>query len=199
MFDGKTQPSVSGDGKYIFVCYAKDEAGNASEVTEQQFKVDIGAPNSPSIEFKTENDSVLAHIINFITFGYFCNEKVVAVIQSSDSMSLVKEYAVWYTQNGKDSEVMMIQGETAEVELPENFKGTVSAYAVDNAGHSSEVRVSDGIVYENTQAAITITSDVDNQKWQNGDVNFHVITQDEQSGLRNVEYILNDKTVYQKS
>lgn len=198
LFDGKTQPSVSGDGKYIFVCYAKDEAGNASEVTEQQFKVDIGAPNSPSIEFKTENDSVLAHIINFITFGYFCNERVVAVIQSSDSMSLVKEYAVWYTQNGKDSEVMMIQGETAEVELPENFKGTVSAYAVDNAGHSSEVRVSDGIVYENTQAAITITSDVDNQKWQNGDVNFHVITQDEQSGLRNVEYILNGKTVYQK-
>lgn len=197
LFDGKTQPSVSADGKYIFVCYAKDEAGNASEVVEQQFKVDTGAPNGPSIEFKTENDSTLAHIINFITFGYFCNERVVAVVQSSDSMSQVKEYGVWYTQNGKDSEISIIQGEKAEVELPENFKGTVSAYAVDNAGHSSEVSVSDGIIYESTQAEITITADVDNKKWQNGNMNFHVITQDEQSGLRNVEYILNGKTVYQ--
>ncbi len=197
LFDGSNPPEITQQGSYILKSYAKDEAGRVSEVAEQQFYVDTGAPNGPSITFRTENDSVLAHVINFITFGYFCNERVVAVIQSSDSMSQVKEYAVWYTQGGKDGEVMMIQGATAEVELPENFKGTVSAYAVDNAGHSSEVSVSDGIIYESIQAEITITTDVDNTKWQKGDVNFHVITQDEQSGLRNVEYILNGKTVYQ--
>ena len=197
LFDGKNQPIISKDGKYTFVCYAKDAAGNVSEVAEQELKVDTGAPNGPSIEFRTENDSVLAHIINFITFGYFCNEKVVAVVQSSDSMSQVEEYAVWYTQDGKDGEVSIIKGETAEIELPENFKGTVSAYAVDNAGNKSETSESDGIIYENIQSEITITADVDNNKWQNGDVNFQIITQDEQSGLRNVEYILNGKTVYQ--
>lgn len=197
LFDGRTQPSVSEDGKYILVCYAKDEAGNSSKVVEQQLKVDTKAPNGPSIEFKTENDSALAHIINFITFGYFCNERVVAVIQSSDSMSQLKEYVVWYTQNGKESEKSIIRGEKAEVELPENFKGTVSVYAVDNAGNQSEISVSNGIVYESTQSEINISIDVDNKKWQNKDMNFHVVTQDEQSGLRNVEYILNGKTVYQ--
>lgn len=197
VFDGTNHPAILTDGKYVLEYYAKDAAGNTSEIGRQQLFVDTGAPNGPSIEFKTENDSVLAHIINFITFGYFCNERVVAVVQSSDSMSQIKEYGVWYTQNGKDSDISIIQSETAQIELPENFKGTVSAYAVDNAGNQSETTVSDGIVYENIQSEITITTDVDNSKWQNKDVGFHVVTQDTDSGLRNVEYILNGKTIYQ--
>lgn len=191
------QPEITQDGSYILEYYAKDEAGNISEIGKLQLDVDTGAPNSPSIEFRTENDSVLAHIINFITFGYFCNERVVAVIESTDSLSQVKEYGVWYTQDGEEGEVSILEGTTVEVELPENFKGTVSAYAVDYAGNQSGVSVSDGIVYESTQAEITITTDVDNSKWQNKDVSFHVITQDKQSGLQKVEYILNGKTVYE--
>ena len=199
IFDGTNQPAILADGKYILTYYARDAVGNTSEMTEQQFKVDTGAPNGPAIEFRTENDSVLAHIINFITFGYFCNEKVVAVVQSSDSMSQVKEYGVWYTQNGKDSEVSIVQGATAELELPENFEGTVSAYAVDNAGNQSETTVSDGIIYESTQSEITITTDIDNSKWQKKDISFHVVTQDTQSGLQKVEYSLNGKTIYQNN
>ena len=197
IFDGTNQPTISADGMYVLQYFAKDTAGNISEIGEEHLKVDTGAPNGPSIEFKTENDSVLAHIINFITFGYFCNERVVAVVQSSDSMSDIKEYGVWYTKNGKDSDISIIEDKAAQIELPENFEGTVSAYAVDNAGNQSVTTVSDGIIYENIQSEITITTDVDNSKWQNKDVGFHVVTQDTDSGLRNVEYILNGKTIYQ--
>lgn len=198
LFDGTNQPSVSSDGKYGFMCYSRDNAGNVSEMEERQFKVDTGAPYAPSIEFKTENDSVLAHVINFITFGYFCNEKVTAVIQSSDSMSQIKEYHVWYIQDGRKDNATVIQEETAEIELPDGFKGTVCTYAVDYAGNTSKTSESDGIVYENTQAEITITADCNNNTWQKDNVKFHVIAQDEQSGLKNVEYILNGETVYQK-
>lgn len=197
VFDGRNQPVISSEGIYTFAYYAKDAVGNSSKVTEQKLYVDTGAPNAPAIEFKTENDSVLAHIVHFITFGYFCNERVVAVAKSTDSMSQIKEYGIWCTQNGENSQIDIIQGDIASIQLPENFKGTVSAYAVDYAGNKSAVSETNGIVYENTQAEITITTDVDNSKWQNQDVNFHVVTQDIQSGLRKVEYILNGKTVYQ--
>ena len=190
--------AIPDNGIWELSYYTKDAAGNKCQVATKTYQVDTNKPNEPRIVFSSKNTSALAHIANFISFGYFCNETISVTIDSSDSLSGVKGITYWTTENGIASKEKVLNGESGSFTLPLDFKGKVSAYATDTADNISKTSISDGAVYENTNADITITADKDCTKWQSDNVGFHVLTQDKKSGLRTVEYQLNGKVVYTK-
>lgn len=191
---------IPSQGIWKLEYYTRDEAGNESSHRTETYSADITVPQRPAITYTTKNTSSLAHVINFISFGYFCKEQVqVTVTAPEDDFSGTEKVVYWTTENGKDSKVKTVNENTAVIKLPLGFKGKVNAYCADIAGNKSKTSVSDGVVYENVKGNISITASTDNNKWQNKDITFHVIAQDKQAGLKSVVYTLNGETVYEKN
>lgn len=190
--------TISKDGIWELNYYTVDAVGNKSKTESQVYQVDTENPTEPVITFSTKNTSALAHFIHYISFGYFCNEEIQVTLSGSDSLSGVQNITYWTTEDGVESKKITSQGDSKTFSLSLDFKGKVSAYVTDMAGNSSSTSVSDGVIYENLAAEITITADKDNAIWQNGDIKFHVTTQDKNSGLKSVEYKLDGNVVYEK-
>lgn len=191
--------TVSGDGRWTMEYYTRDDAGNESAHSSNTYNIDVTAPQAPEISFETVNTSTAAHILNFLTFRHFFREEVkVTVTTKGDNLSGLDKLTYWTTENGVESKKVSVGKKKTTFTLPAGFKGTVSAYAVDKAGNQTETMTSDGVVYENIGAEITIHASADNNAWQNKNVSFHVITQDTESGLRKVTYTLNGNVVYEK-
>lgn len=187
------------EGYYSFTYYTRDAAGNQCDPISVDYCIDYTAPQAPAITFETVNGSAFAKVMHFLTFKQFFKEEVkVTITTDNDNLAGLDSLAYWTTENGTDSEMVSVNSSQTVFTLPLGFKGTVSAYATDNAGNNTETMTSDGVVYENVSADITIKPSVDNGTWQSGDVSFHVITQDTESGLRKVTYTLNGAVVYEK-
>ncbi|MGN0352870.1 MAG: Ig-like domain-containing protein [Roseburia sp.] len=187
------------EGYYSFTYYTRDEAGNQCDSISVDYYIDYTAPQAPSITLETVNGSAFAKVMHFLTFKQFFKEEVkVTITTDNDNLAGLESLTYWTTENGTDSEAVSVNSTEAVFTLPLGFKGTVSAYATDKAGNRTETMTSDGVVYENVSADITINPSIDNGTWQSRDVSFHVITQDTESGLRKVTYTLNGAVVYEK-
>lgn len=136
------------DAIYTFDIDYTDLAGNkANEYPTDNFVVDTKAPVilSDDMIYKKKNSGSLAKFINYISFGYFCNETVQVSVKSTDETSGMKSI-IYYTEDkekGKSQETTLPLGKEGEsvqtitFDIPPNFKGTVYAIGQDYAHNKS--------------------------------------------------------------
>ena len=64
--------SVAGEQNAIYYVYAVDYAGNVSSAKTVKVKIDKTAPKITGFTFSTQENSIVAKLINFASFGKMC-------------------------------------------------------------------------------------------------------------------------------
>ena len=76
--------SVSGEGSHTVTVYAVNVFGNLS-TSEQVVNIDQTAPDVTGYRIQPVNDSAIAKLLNFLSFGTFFNQQVEVWVQAEDS------------------------------------------------------------------------------------------------------------------
>ncbi|WP_294953158.1 carboxypeptidase-like regulatory domain-containing protein [uncultured Eubacterium sp.] len=166
-------------GKYVFTIdksveqnqtyyvYAIDKANNISLAKDIVVRIDTAEPNIDGFAFEKLNASAPAKVINFLTFGLFCNEEIKVTATVSDTNGNANSQCnkivfQMYSDNalgnkfGKPISVDVNVDEnntyTASTTIPMDFKGVIKAVVYDNAGNASaETMASKANCFPNTE------------------------------------------------
>lgn len=126
----------------------KNAAGDITDLVDvSYFAIDKTAPtekNAISVEFKDKNANTLSKVINFLTFGLFCNEEVEVTVTCDDealtadspNSGIASIQLFKYDINGNPTEVALDAGKTNVFTLPVGFEGTVKVKATDKVGNT---------------------------------------------------------------
>ena len=126
----------------------KNAAGDITDLVDvAYFAIDKTSPtekNAISVEFKDKNASTLSKVINFLTFGLFCNEEVEVTVNCDDEaltggspnsgVASIQLYK--YDMNGNPEEVALDAGKTNVFTLPVGFEGTIKVKITDKVGNT---------------------------------------------------------------
>jgi hypothetical protein len=183
----------SGDGSISNLIIApdicRDSAGNASLQISggTHVTVDNTVPAAPYIEFTKLNGDALSRVLNFVTFGYFWKEEILATIHSEDNggSGLSKIYLRTDESQPYSGLIPDVNGNVT-LTLPVGFKGNVWAYSEDGSGNTSAAVKSDGAVSENSAPVISV-SPSDPDAWYVNDVTVNVTVTDDQ-GIAEIRY-----------
>ena len=147
--NGWAESIVKSDEKsYDFKVAFKDASGNISDlISIDKFAIDKTSPtekNQVNVTFKDKYDSPAAKVINFLSFGLFCNEAVEIKVTADDealtngspnsgikSIQLLK-----YSVSGTPEEVTLDNGKTDTFTIELGFEGTIKVLITDNAGNT---------------------------------------------------------------
>ena len=201
--------SANNDGSYNVVVSVTDKAGNKSEWKDTIY-IDKSKPTVDKFVFSGAKISNGANIGGSGRYGFFFEGSGSVSIYASDGTvsSGVKEVVV--TLNNKNSgtttRTVAVKGGVAEVSIPSNFKGTISAHAVDNVGNEGSEERPDGIVSEtsnwhNNSVALemnlpkTGNKDTSGLPLYNSAVNIDVTVGCRASGIKSVKWGVDGKTL----
>lgn len=188
---------VPENGRYDVNFEVSDWSGNVAEMNDYFF-IDRTAPTITNFEF-ISNGYLEGNTLNGANeYGFFFKDGAVVRIHAKDDgvSSGIKGLLV---KVGNQPEVSVdVNGGFADVEIPANFKGWVSAKAVDGVGHESESAVPSGVVTEDANYSITNNfldlvlpstnmKDVNGNPLYNSDITVGVIARNPFSGLRSVQ------------
>lgn len=157
--------TVTDKSEHVFE--AIDNAGNISVINEntkyKSTNYDAKAPELIGVTFTQVNDESFTHMVNFLTFGVFFNEKVTVTIDAADNeddisnATGIKSYAIYlYNENSEDlvyTEEHIVDKDkenddahkfVLNNDLIDNFKGTIKVVITDNAGNQTEDAVTTG-------------------------------------------------------
>lgn len=206
------------DGKNTIEVVVTSVAGQKSVVYSDEVYIDTTDANIIGYEITTINDTPLDKVLNFLTFGIFCNEQVKITVTAEDvnASAGVESITLYlgdnaYTQNVKNNKATFI---VTASELSENavFAADISAIATDFVGNATSNAViptevnsnikDSSLMLENVDPTATIvptTSAVadkneatkDENAWYANDVEFTVTTGDVNSGIREVVITIN--------
>lgn len=126
----------------------KNAAGDITDLVDvAYFAIDKTSPtekNAINVEFKDKNASTLSKVINFLTFGLFCNEEVEVTVNCDDEaltggspnsgVASIQLYK--YDMNGNPEEVALDAGKTNVFTLPVGFEGTIKVKITDKVGNT---------------------------------------------------------------
>ncbi|HBM98597.1 MAG TPA: hypothetical protein DD413_04155 [Ruminococcus sp.] len=133
---------------YDFTVSFKDEYGNITNlVSIDKFAIDKTSPtekNKVSVEIKDKYDSVIAKVINFLSFGLFCNEAVEIKVNADDealtdgspSSGIQSIQMFMYPVSGDSEEVELNAGKKDTFTIGLGFEGTLKVLITDNAGNT---------------------------------------------------------------
>ena len=76
--------SVAGEQNATYYVYAVDYAGNVSSAKTVKVKIDKTAPKITGFTFSTQENSIVADLINFASFGSICKEKMYLTVSAAD-------------------------------------------------------------------------------------------------------------------
>ena len=208
------------NGRNELTIVVEDNSGN--QVTDtKEFFVDQNPAEVTRFSIRHVNDSVIAKVLNFFTFGTFFNDQVVIEVYADDAqedidVSGVRSITLY--GDGEEIETKEVQGNRAEFVLPVEeitgedvyFDKKISASVTDQVGNVSEQvypntensnMLSSGLMIETIKPVIEVNkedaaSDVnevtaDENEWYGEAVDFNVNITDEQSGLYDTEITLN--------
>ncbi|MBR3771607.1 MAG: hypothetical protein IKL07_05005, partial [Clostridium sp.] len=145
-----------GDGYYEYEASSHDMAGNSSTGDiKDAFVLDTTAPilTKDNVTYERKNAGALAKAINYLTFGYFCNESIEVTITASDATSGIQSIT-YYTSdvNEGNSKKQVVKGKELAVSeigngidkklsttftLSPNFKGSIFVKAEDYASNEA--------------------------------------------------------------
>lgn len=175
-------------GTTVYYLYAVDRSGNISEkqinvyVDKQKPTIEKG-----SITFSAEKQGNIETIINMLSFGIFCKQKMKVTVKANDDLSGINSVYLYIKENEKDlgenakaSEIKFANGKNKEVTFEfyldqkqlENG-GYISFKVLDNAGNmSDEIHLTDTGLTSNrvliNSAAPELKSNFDKFKKENG-------------------------------
>lgn len=88
-------------GTTVYYLYAVDRSGNISEEKQINVYVDKEKPTikKGDITFSTENQGNIETIINMLTFGIFCKQKVKVTVKATDNLSGINSVNLYINKN----------------------------------------------------------------------------------------------------
>ncbi len=224
-FDFSTA-SYSQSGKNTVKITAVNAAGVKAESTEEIY-IDTAAPDVTGFEIETLNSKPLDKVLNFLSFGIFCNEQVKITVTAKDNDSGCGVAGITLYLDGKEYQTAEADAQNKAVfvipasALGKNtvFEASLSAVAADNVNNKTQSPVkpsqvnsditNDAVMIENVKPTVTLSlakptaqkNSVtgDKNDWYNRDVKFRVTVKDADSGIRSVTVTVNDKKLVEKS
>ena len=204
------EKDVKSNGEVSFTAELSDIAGNKAVDRTETVYVDTKAPEVTG--FVADGKNIKG---NFGSYAHCANNAVTVRLEAVDNTgthtgaSLVKYFNyTLHDVNGTEryfSNVKATQGSSntayADITIGTDFKGYITATAVDNVGNESEVLMSDGIIVEsqtkhNSSSKIKIdlpnsNASVNGAPLYNSDPSIKVTVDSTYAGVAKVEYEVN--------
>lgn len=211
--DGKYDfDSVNGEQNAVYYIYAVDVSKNVSAAKTVKVKIDTKKPTITEFKFSTKENTVLQDIINFLSFGTICSEKMYVTVVASDEVITSGLNEITLYCDGDVLDKKTVSDNYAVFELTENkFKdgAEISAIVTDIAGNTSEItKPTDTGALSNevkidgsTKPFATITpaasvyTDASNKLWYSDNLALTIVAKDENTGIRKVSVKLNGKDI----
>ncbi len=215
------------DGKNTIEVVVTNSAGVKSIVYTEDVYLDTTKPDITGFEIRTLNDNPLDKVVNFLTFGIFCNERVNITVTAADTKASSEVKSITLFFNGKPYETLDVDEENKaiftvtqkELEKGQVFSGDITAVATDRVQNTTEVPVHPTAVNSDIKnsklmlekvdptANIQVSSGAvdrnpetqDDKDWYKENVVFDVTADDADSGIRNVVIAINDKILVDES
>lgn len=212
------------DGENTIEVSVINNAGMKSETATQKVYIDTKKPQVSNFEIKKEHGDVVSKVINFLTFGIFCNDQVEITVTATDeaATSGIKEITL-YADSEKITTVPVNSDGRSTFVIPtdeivgENkvFDKVTSATATDNVGNVTEHKVqptevnsnikSSNLMIETVKPIVSVTAPepatnkntatADNNDWYKNDIDFTITAKDEDSGIGSVMVKINDQDI----
>lgn len=109
--------------------------------------LDTLEPESVKVTFTSVNGSATAKVLNFLSFGLFCNQSVKITVDAADKDSGVKTIKLYKISENETIESATIESATTEVALDNGsnntftidvgFDGTFAYEVIDNVGNTT--------------------------------------------------------------
>lgn len=199
----------SATGMYEVQVEITDNAGNTNTWSEVIY-ADRNAPTVDRFVFTGDGHFEGAESGGSDRYGFFFNGSAYCDIYVSDrdiSSGLNELVVTLENSNGETStQTLDVSSGIARVNIPNNFKGYISAYATDNVGHQGNSNQPDGIVIEDSNCHINHTSvditlpdtpytDASGLPLYNSDFSASAILGCSMSGVRTIEWGINGDTL----
>lgn len=206
--EASTSKVQSQAGQYTIEVEVEDNAGNKSTWSDTIF-IDKEAPKVDKFEFTGNGAFEGVNINGTNRYGFFFTGSATCDIYISDGevSSGIKEAVVTLSPENASphQQRVKVSNGVARVSIPEDFKGTIEAYAVDNVNNVGEANRPDGVVTESSNAHINSVSinlnlpqtgytDLSGNSLYNTDVDVTADLGCSKSGLRSVEWGVNGET-----
>lgn len=197
------------NGMYHIQVFVQDNAGNISS-WEDAIYIDRTAPTVDKFVFTGNGYQEGVETNGSNRYGFFFDGSASCEIYVSDgqiSSGMNKLYVTLEDTNGKVyNQVLDISSGVAKVEIPDNFKGFISAYATDLVNNIGTINSPDGVITEDSNCHInnitmnldlpkTSYTDISGNPLYNEDVNIQALIGCDMSGLRSLSWGINDNTI----
>ena len=212
------------DGENTIEVSVINNAGMKSETATQKVYIDTKKPQVSNFEIKKVHGDVVSKVINYLTFGIFCNDQVEITVTATDeaATSGIKEITL-YADSEKITTVPVNSDGRSTFVIPtdeivgENkvFDKVISATATDNVGNVTADKVSpntknsnaksSGLMIETVKPIVSVTAPepatnkntatADNNDWYKNDLDFTITAKDEDSGIGSVMVKINDQDI----
>ncbi|MFC4802215.1 hypothetical protein ACFPA1_23185 [Neobacillus sp. GCM10023253] len=136
---------------YDFSVTVKDNAGNKTDAAPKKIFIDENAPvlaDGEAVTFAVINDSTIAKVLNYLSFGTFFNKKIEVTVKVKDDASGIKDLKVNAVPENAGEEAPALtresfetQGLTAEATYTldvDRFKGTFQVEVTDNVNNKNQ-------------------------------------------------------------
>ena len=212
------------DGENTIEVSVINNAGMKSETATQKVYIDTKKPQVSNFEIKKVHGDVVSKVINFLTFGIFCNDQVKITVTATDeaATSGIKEITLYadseeiatvpVNSDGKSTFVIPTDEIVGENKV---FDKVLSATATDNVGNVTEHKVqptevnsnikSSNLMIETVKPIVSVTAPesatnkntatADNNDWYKSDIDFTITAKDEDSGIGSVMVKINDQDI----
>lgn len=154
----------------------------AADIPEEGERIDVTAPEKVKFQYSDfeEREKVIS------------NEKVELILKSQDKESGVA-FIYYEISDGREGK---LEGTEGSLVLEPEFRGTVNAYAVDQAGNQSEISTSKEIICESTTPEIVLDlHGTEGWNWDFVPVSVEIQDQEISSGLQSVKCYVNHEVV----
>lgn len=211
------------DGENTIEVSVTNNAG-ITETKTQKVYIDTKKPQVSNFEIEKEHGDVVSKVINFLTFGIFCNDQVKITVTATDeaATSGIKEITLYadseeiatvpVNSDGKSTFVIPTDEIVGENKV---FDKVLSATATDNVGNVTADKVSpnsknsnaksSGLMIETVDPTVYVTvpesakdkntATADNNDWYKSDIDFTITAKDEDSGIGSVMVKINDQDI----
>ncbi len=211
------------DGENTIEVSVTNNAG-ITETKTQKVYIDTKKPQVSNFEIKKVHGDVVSKVINFLTFGIFCNDQVKITVTATDeaATSGIKEITLYadseeiatvpVNSDGKSTFVIPTDEIVGENKV---FDKVLSATATDNVGNVTADKVSpnsnnsnaksSGLMIETVDPTVSVTvpesakdkniATADNNDWYKSDIDFTITAKDEDSGIGSVMVKINNQDI----
>lgn len=199
---------AASNGSYSIVIETEDSAGNTS-VWSDIIYIDREPPKVDKFVFTGDGSKEGVTIDGKDRYGFFFNGKAKCSVHVSDgvvSSGMDKVFVTLISNTGSRTKKQLnLSGGVATFDIPNNFKGTVEAYATDKVGNTGNVNKPDGIVTEDSNCHInnvlidinlpnSVGVDAKGNSLYSNDVTATAKLGCTASGVKTVEWGINEET-----